>query len=84
MKLKFTLLGDPLLNPVLIEDANGAYTAPSAGVIPHRFYYDAETDSIKDLWAGKTDRQGQKEEHEQAIKAAVDAGLTPPPPLDLK
>lgn len=80
-KLKFSVQGDLANNPTLIEDPNGTYEAPNSYQLPHRFYYDAETDKIKDRYAGKTDRQVQEIEHEAAIALATEQGLPPPPPL---
>jgi hypothetical protein len=83
-KLKFNLLGDPILNPMLVESLEGVYEAPNTYQLPHRFYYDAETDKVKDKYAGKTDREVQEIEHKAAIDLAVELGTTPPPPLPAK
>jgi hypothetical protein len=80
-KLKFHVQGDLVNNPVLIQAEDGAYEAPNSYQLPHRYYYDAETASIKDKYAGKTDRQVQEIEHAAAIALATEQGLPPPPPL---
>ena len=79
-KLKFNIIGAKE-NPVLVQDENGQYAAPNTNQLPHRFFYDAETDSIKDNYAGKTDRQVQELEHAAAVALAQELGTTPPPPL---
>jgi hypothetical protein len=48
---------------------------------PHRYYYDAATDSIKDKYDGKTDKEVQEIEHAAAVALANELGTTPPPPL---
>lgn len=80
-KLKFNIHGDLVTNPILIQDPDGTHEAPNSYQLPHRYYYDAATDSIKDRYAGKTDRQVQEIEHAAAIASAEELGLTPPPPL---
>ena len=80
-KLKFNVQGDLVTNPILIQDPDGTHEAPNSYQLPHRYYYDAEADSIKDKYPGKTDRQVQEIEHEAAIALAEELGLTPPPPL---
>lgn len=80
-KLKFNVQGDLVNNPILVEDPNGTYEAPNSYQLPHRYYYDSATDSIKDRYAGKTDRQVQEIEHAEAVALAAERGLPPPPPL---
>jgi hypothetical protein len=80
-KLKFKVAGDLGANSVLIEDPEGEYVAPNTNKLAHRFYFDAESNTVKDKYAGKTDRQVQEIEHEAAIALATELGLPPPPPL---
>jgi hypothetical protein len=80
-KLKFDVQGDLVSNPILIKSPDGAYEAPNSYQLPHRYYYDADTDAIKDKYPGKTDRQVQEIEHEAAIALAVELGMPSPPPL---
>lgn len=80
-KLKFNVLGDLVNNPVLVVADDGAYEAPNSNQLQHRFYYDTATDSVKDRYAGKTDRQVQEIEHAAAIALAEELGLPAPPPL---
>jgi len=80
-KLKFHVIGDLATNPVLVVASDGVYEAPNSNQLVHRFYYDAETDKIKDKHAGKTDRQVQEIEHATAVALAEELGLPIPPPL---
>jgi hypothetical protein len=80
-KLKFNLLGDPTLNPVLVESLEGVYEAPNTHQLIHRFYYDAGTDKVADAYVGKTDRQVQELNHAAAIALAEELGTQLPPPL---
>ena len=80
-KLKFNIIGDLVNNPILIQDPDGTHEAPNSYQLPHRYYYDSETDAVKDRYAGKTDRQVQEIEHAAAIALATELNLTPPPPL---
>lgn len=80
-KLKFNVQGDLSNNPILVKDPNGTYEAPNSYQLPHRYYYDVATDSVKDKYSGKTDRQVQEIDHAAAVALATELGLTPPPAL---
>lgn len=80
-KLKFNVIGDLVNDPVLILDPVGVYEAPDFYQLPHRYYYDVETDSVKNRYPDQTDRQVIESDHEKAIALAIELGLTPPPPL---
>lgn len=80
-KLKFILQGDLANNPDLIENPDGTLEAPNDNQLPHRFYFDAASGTVKDRYPGKTDREVQEIEHEAAIALAAERGMPPPPPL---
>lgn len=80
-KLKFLVMGGDTPNPFLLVDDAGPYEAPSDGQLPHRFAYDAQTNSIVDLHPGLTDRQVQELEHAAATALAAELGYPAPPPL---
>jgi hypothetical protein len=80
-KLKFNVTGDLINNPFLIINEDGQYEAPNEGQLQHRFKYDIETDSIKDVYGDISDLEVQKIDHEAAIALAIELGMPQPPPL---